>query len=151
MKTIEIRNKISEIKQKISELESLYLSDLKSQLKAEELLLEEEENRLIKEMKEKNIKKIVEEDYTVMLNCKYDLKVNDEEKFKSYIYDNAVSLRPLLSDKIKTKEELLELIMPRKFSLSNAKDLAKRALDIKDEVLPGFELIENQYISIKQK
>lgn len=151
MKTIEIRNKISEIKQKISELESLYLSDLKSQLKAEELILEEEENRLIKEMKEKNIKKIVEEDYTVMLNCKYDLKVNDEEKFKSYIYDNAVSLRPLLSDKIKTKEELLELIMPRKFSLSNAKDLAKRALDIKDEVLPGFELIENQYISIKQK
>lgn len=110
---------------------------------------EEFEKNLIESMKNESIQTIKLDNASITCSSRNTLKLGDEKELQDYILLNASKLKEYVKDSIKTKDELIEKIMPRKISITSVKFLSDRYYDIVGETLPGIVKSETNYLTIK--
>lgn len=110
---------------------------------------DELETNLIQLMKQENIGSIKTDEANIIHSKRITIKITNEKKLTDYVLENATELKKLVIDTIKTKDELIDVVMPRKVTATSVKFLSDRFFEINDEVLPGMEKSENNFLTIK--
>ena len=111
---------------------------------------DELETKLIELMKSENIGSIKTDEANIISSRRITLKIADEKKLTDYVLENATELKKLISDTVKTRDELIDLVMPRRVTATSIKVLSDRHFEITDNVLPGMEKSENNFLTIKK-
>lgn len=137
------------VKEKREKFEQSIVSEKESLQK-----LNEEKNRLEKEfielMKKENIGSFKTENNSITCSKKISLKIDNEQELQDYILENANELKSYVKDTIKSKDELLDKIAPRKLTATSVGFLSERFYDITGEPLPGMIKNQTDYLTIKK-
>lgn len=111
---------------------------------------DELEGKLIELMKKENIGSLKTDEANIIHSRRITLKIVDEKKLTDYVLENATELKKLVADTVKTCDELIDLVMPRRVTATSIKVLSDRHFEINDDVLPGMQKEENNFLTIKK-
>ena len=150
---ISIRDTISIIENSIKEKQQEFEESVRAEKESLIHLNEEKiklEKQFIDELKKENLSSFRTDNASFVHSRRNTVKILDEKELKEYIFENASELKNYVKDIFKTKEELLDNIAPRKISSSSVEILSDRFKDITGETLPGMEVVETNYLTIKK-
>ena len=157
-----LSKKFLQLKEKIEVLETFIKQEkqelekkLTEKFEALEALKNEEVDvklQLIDEMDKSNIKTQEVEDKLITRQQKLTLKIEDEQILtKEIITKNKVFLKLLEDKSIKTKNNLIEFLMPRKFENKNVLELASRYQQVEGQLLKGIAEHRTDYLTVRSK